>query len=255
MHLSQTNAKNKVQISFDLRLIVILLLIIIVSMFVIWKPWVNKTESGRTITVSGEAKITAEPDQYVFQPSYEFKDTNKDVALAALTKKSNEVVSRLKEIGIMDNKIKVDSDGYNYRDFYFDETNNQYTYTLRPSITISSKDQAQKVQDYLITTSPSGQVSPQTSFSDTKKKHVESKARDEATKDARAKANQSAKNLGFTVTKVKSIDDGNAFGGPVPYMMDSAMSSGVKEAKPASLSIQPGENDLNYTVTVVYYIR
>ncbi len=54
----------------------------------------------------------------------------------------------------------------------------------------------------MVTTAPTGQVSPRPNFSDAKRKELESKARDEATKDARAKADQSARNLGFKVGKI-----------------------------------------------------
>jgi uncharacterized protein YggE len=125
---------------------------------------------------------------------------------------------------------------------------------LRPTAIVANRELAQKVQDYLVSTSPTGQISPQTGFSTTKQKQLESKARDDATKDARAKADQSAKNLGFKVAKVKSIQDGTNFGGITPMMLkDSA--AGSSEAITSSLAVQPGQNDLTYSVTVIYYIK
>jgi len=254
METSNSEGKKKLSLSLDLRLIVIVLLLVIAGMLAIWRPWTSKVDTTRTITVSGESKITAEPDEFTFNPSYEFKDSSKDVALAALTQKSDEIVKKLKDIGVASSKIKINSDGYDYRNYYFDGTSNDFTYTLRPTVVVGNRDLAQKVQDYLVTTSPSGQVSPQASFSKTLQKVLEGKARDEATKDARAKADQSAKNLGFKVGKVKSVDDGNNSGGIMPYGMMDSLASGT-EAKTATLSIQPGENDLDYSVTVVYYVR
>jgi uncharacterized protein YggE len=119
------------------------------------------------------------------------------------------------------------------------------------TITVNDKALTQKVQDYLVTTSPTGSVSPQTTFSEAKRKELESKARDEATKDARSKAEQSAKNLGFKIGKVKSVEDGSGFGGIV-LREGLTMAS---DSKATSLSVQPGENDLHYTVTVTYYLR
>jgi uncharacterized protein YggE len=252
--MEQQPFAGKLKISIDLRILVALLVLIIAGMLAVWKPWAAPTGNDRTITVSGEAKISASPDEYTFQPTYEFKDANKDAGLAALTKKSDELVAKLKELGVPDDKIKVSSDGNDYRTYYFESTSREFTYTLRPTITIDNRELAQKVQDYLVGTSPTGQISPQAGFSEAKKKELEGNARDTATKDARAKADQSAKNLGFKVSKVKSIEDGTNFGGIMPYMAsDKAAAS--PEAKPASLGLQPGQNDLTYTVTVVYYIR
>jgi uncharacterized protein YggE len=129
------------------------------------------------------------------------------------------------------------------------------TYNLQLTVTLTNKDLVQKVQDYLVATLPTGGVSPQAGFSDSKRKQLESNARDEATKDARSKADQSAKNLGFRVGKVKSVDDGSGFGG-MPYATSKAESAVALDiAASPSLSVQPGENELSYSVTVVYTIR
>lgn len=251
---SQTKI-NKINISLDLRLVVMLLLAIIAVMFVLWKPWQGTGgSSDRTISVTGEAEIKAEPDEFVFYPTYEFKNADKAAALAELTKKSSEVVKKLKEIGVTDSKIKTDSSGHNY-DFYFDPNSGENRYSLRLSVIVDNKELAQKVQDYLVTTSPTGSVSPQANFSDKKRKELERKARDEATKDARTKADQSASNLGFRVGKVKSVDDDAGFGGIMPIHGRSSTEPAIAEDMKQSLTVQPGENDLRYSVTVVYFVR
>ncbi len=249
-------ANNRISLSLDTRIIILALLVIICGMLLTWKPWESTPDSNdRTITVSGEAKITQEPDEYAFNPTYQFKDSNKDAALAALTKKSGEITSKLKALGVPDGKIKTDSDGYNY-DYYYDDTERKSTYSLRMTVTTDNKDLAQKVQDYLLSTEPMGQVTPQANFSDAKRKEIESKARDEATKDARSKADQSARNLGFKVGKVKSINDGESTGGIRPYSRGAPETSIATDSdKPQSLQIQPGEDKLTYSVTVVYYVR
>ena len=248
------NTHNKVSLRFDLRVIAMALLVVIVGMLLIWKPWMANNANDRTITVTGEATMTDSPDEFTFTPSYEFKDANKDTALANLTKKSNEIVSKVKELGVAPSKIKTSSDGYNFTNYYLDEATGTYTYTFRPTI-VATATLVQKVQDYLVSTTPSGQVSPQATFSKTLQKTIESKGRDAAAKDARAKADQSAKNLGFKVSRVKTIDDGGNSITPMPYsLMEGNVATDL--AKPASsLGVQPGENDLTYSVKVTYYIR
>ena len=243
--------RNKLNISLDLRIIIIVLLVVIAAMLAVWRPWSATTSSNdRTVTVSGSAKLTAEPDEFVFYPSYEFKGAAKTATLAELSKKSDAVVAELKKLKVGDKKIKVNSDGYNLQYFPV-QSGSDTTYTLRLTVTVGNRELAQKVQDYLLTTAPTGSVSPQATFSDAKRKELESKARDEATKDARSKADQSAKNLGFKIGKVKSVEDGAGFGNIVPLAEGSAMAADTK----TSLAVQPGENDLSYSVTVVYYLR
>jgi uncharacterized protein YggE len=107
----------------------------------------------------------------------------------------------------------------------------------------------------LLTTSPYGSVTPSAGFSKSKLKEVTNKARDEATKDARAKADQSAKNLGFSVGKVKTVKDDANGEGVYPMLLrgsaDASMAAGSPEL---SAPIQAGENELDYQVTVTYYV-
>ncbi len=246
---------NKVSFSLDVRVIIFVLLAVIVGMLFVWKPWVGTGKANdRTVSVTGEAKVTEDPDEYVFNPSYEFKDVKKEVALSALTKKNQEITAKLKSLGVEDNKIKTDSDGYNYN-YYYDNANKNSTYSLRLTIKVDNKQVAQKVQDYLVTTQPMGQVTPQATFSDAKRKELEGKARDQATKDARSKADQSARNIGFKVGKVKTVNDGAGFGEIMPLSKGSAQPGIALDTGQPSLAVQPGQNDLRYSVSVVYYVK
>ncbi len=106
-----------------------------------------------------------------------------------------------------------------------------------------------------MTTSPTGSVSPQATFSDAKQKELETQARNAAAKDARSKADEMAKNIGFKVVKVKSLTDDQGFGGVIrPMYATDSKALNAQEATP-SLTVQPGENDLPYTITVEYYIK
>lgn len=231
-----------------------LLAVGLVVVIAVWRPWEASTSaSDRTVAVSGEATLKAEPDEFVFYPQYEFKNANKAAGLADLTDKSDKVVAGLKKLGVADKDIKTNASGY--QDYYFYDTTAQtHNYTLSVTVTVSSRGMAQKVQDYLTGTTPTGAVSPQSTFSTKKQKQLESQGREEATKDARAKAEQQAKNLGFKIGKVKSVDDSaSKYGGVMPMLSKS--SADVAATSEASLAVQPGENELTYTVDVVYYIK
>ena len=233
--------KNKMALSFDLRLVVIFLVFVIVAMLLAWRPWSapGPDAKSRTVTVTGEATINAVPDEYVFSPSYEFKNASKEAALAEVSKKSDEVTQKLKNLGVEDSKIKSDSDGYNYS-YYYDDSRDRNTYTLRLTVTVNDKDLTQKVQDYLVTTSPAGAISPQASFSKKLQKKLENQARDEAAKDARAKAERTAKNIGFTVGKVKSISDANNRSSPILLRGDDLGVSSGDTPEKQSMAVQLG---------------
>lgn len=246
---------QKLNLSLDLRFLTIALLVVIAGMLVVWKPWTSTSKnSDRSVEVTGTAKLTARPDEYTFNPIYEFSDASKETALAAMSKQSDEIVTKLKALGVPDSKIKTNSNGSDYP-VYYNETSQDTTYTLGLTVTVSSHELAQKVQEYLIATTPTGAVSPQANFSDAKRKQLESQARDQATKEARAKAEQSAKNLGFKLDHIKSVTDGSGFGIQPYPTIEGVATDGIKSAALPQLNIQPGENDLIYSVTVTYYLR
>lgn len=262
------SSSRKLTFALDSRFVIGLLLIVIAVMTALWQPWrgTKHAANDRTIQVTGQATVKAEPDEYQFSPYFEFNNASKDAANKSANDKSTEVVAGLKKLHIEDKNIKTSISSYsgNYKpDGTYNKDN--YTYTLTVSITVSTKEQAQQVQDYLNTTSPQGVITPYASFSESKRKQVESTARDEATKDARSKAEQSAKNLGFKIGDVKDVEDGQGFDG-IAYGSNTAIapmtsaaaldSAGGSAGAATSVgAIMPGQNDLSYSVTVTYYLR
>jgi uncharacterized protein YggE len=124
----------------------IILALIIITMLVLWQPWKSIDSQDRSISVNGEAMVKAAPDQYVFNPSYEFKNYNKDKALAEQTDKNNQIVTGLKELGVKDSEIKNNSGGYSYGYTATESDRDETIYNLLLTITVSDKDLAQKVQ-------------------------------------------------------------------------------------------------------------
>ncbi|HEX5744415.1 MAG TPA: SIMPL domain-containing protein, partial [Candidatus Saccharimonadales bacterium] len=143
-----------------------------------------------------------------------------------------------------------------YDNYYYSTSGGKITYTLNLSITVDDAKVAQKVQDYLLTTDPRGTLSPRVSFSKAKKEQLQDQVRTKAEKNARFKADQSAKNLGFKVDEVKSVKDGN-LGSVSPYYGYGINQGSVLSARESAphLDLQPGQNDLSYSVKVVFYIR
>lgn len=264
--LPKTSPANKMNVgfSFDLRYVALALLTIIMLMLLVWKPWNPPVSaSARTVTVTGATTLTALPNNFVFNLSYQNTNADKTTAIQVASAKSNELVAKLKALGIPDKLIRTSIDGYEgvKNEPYSmpvpapGPTNGDYVYTLQLTVTTTDRASAQKVQDYLVTTEPTGSVSPLPTYSETLRKQLESKARDAASQDARVKADQSAHNLGFKLGGVKSVIDGNGFklGGTQP-MQGSGSGSSDKTSAP-SLAVQPGENELSYSVTVTYYIK
>ncbi|HEU5187231.1 MAG TPA: SIMPL domain-containing protein [Candidatus Saccharimonadales bacterium] len=243
------SSNQKVNLALDLRFVVAALIIVIIAMLLVWRPWSGAND--RTIEVTGEATLKAVPDEFVFYPSYTFKNADKNAALAELAKKSDEIVAKLKELGVSESGIKTNTATSYDTQLMPDSTVKEDGYTLQLTVTVGSQELAQKVQNYLVTTTPTGAVSPQPTFSKAKQKELEFTARDRATKDAKQKAEQTATNLGFKLGSVKIIRDGAGFGGIEPYPARLE----ADQLTRSGLDLHPGENELSYTVTVTYFIR
>ncbi len=252
--------KKVVTLTFDYRwLLIVVLLSIIAVMTLLWRPWEPSFDkNARTVDVIGKAIVKASPDQAVFSPYYQFNDDDTNAAIEAAKEKSTIIIAELKKLGVKENAIKTQSSGYvtGTEDDATSIGRPSNAYTLSVIVTLEDLPLAQKVQDYLTTTKPEGQITPSYSFTAATQKSLEGKARSEAIKDARKKAEEMAKNLGFGVGAVKSVTD-NEFTdylypyGPTPMMEGKDLTV----ERVSGLALQPGENELSYSVKVIYYIQ
>lgn len=236
------------KLAVDLRVVSILLLVIIGVLVYLLAPWDSKTD--RTITVKGEATTKAEPDEYQFNPTYQKKGDDRAAIQQELIGKVNEVIAKLKELGVEESSIALASSTYD--NYYNDGTSEITSNSL--TITVNDKALSQKVQDYLVTTAPEGQLSPYATFSTTKRKEIEEDVRSDAIADAKKKAERTVEELGQKLGKVVSITD-NQDGSVMPYMgMERSIAMDANAASP-SLMVLPGKQDVTYTVEVKYEIK
>ncbi len=239
---------TKVQI--DLRIVTIILLAIILGLVLLLKPWsFRRSGEDRTISVSGESSIKAVPDEYTFNPMYQKSGADRAAIQSELINTVNQVVAKLKELGVPEDKISLSSQTY---ENYWRDDSQEYT-SNSLSISVDNKELAQKVQDYLITTSPQGQITPYASFSKDKEKQVQEQARSEAIADAKSKAERMASELGVKLGKVVSIDD-NSGGFVMPYAAERSALMATDNAV-SSLPVLPGEQEVPYTISVTYELR
>lgn len=240
-------------IKLDLKAVVVALVVLNLITIFMWKPWQDNGAPDRTISVSGDAVVEAEPDLYKFNPSYNIEADSQEAVLEKATAKANEVIDGLKDIGVEEKDIKLDASSYG--NWWYDETEDVSRTSVYISIDVDNKEQAQEVQDFLLTTDPEGQITPWPTFSEEMQDELEIEARELAIADARQKAEQSAKELGLSVGKVVSVNEGYAYGGiDVAYAeVDVARNDDI--SKVSSLPIQPGENEYNFSVTVVFEIK
>lgn len=236
------------------KVVEVLLLVAILGILS-WFVFIDSSSSSttKTITVSGEATIESAPDEYVFMPYYEATGTDQVAVQEELNTKANDVTAKLKELGVEEMDITLQSSAYD--NWYPDETGKSTT-TVSLEVKVSDKELSQKVQDYLITTGAKGQISPQGSFSITKTKELDAEARAKASEEARAKAEAQAAIFGAEIGEVVKIEQGTSvgIGNPQPLIAMDA-SSGTRETTVSSLPVLVGQDSYSATVSVTYELQ
>ena len=230
------------------RILIAILVLVLVLMIVIWKPWTGLSDEKRTISVTGSASVSAAPDEFQFYPTYQDSGTDKQKTMTALNTKVTNVINELEKLGVSKEDITLSENVFNV---YWAESQNN-TISVSLYVTVKNKELAQKVQDYLLSTTPYGQITPQPTFSKDKYKTLSADARREALKDAKTKAESSASELGSKVGKVISISDESNFGVIPMYSVSEPSDSMTLEN---SLPISPGKQDVSSSIKVVYELK
>lgn len=255
---SEPKMNKRVQIPLDFRLLTLVLFIALIVCIFLWKPWSSSGSSTvRKITMSGSSTIKATPDEYEISPYFEFTGDRVKTAADATTTASG-VSAKLKELGIKDTEIKSSTSDYNSYTYEpaatpVGDSNLRLSYT----ITVASKDLAQKAQDYFLNTTAKGQISPYATFSEAKQKQLEEQARTNAIDDAKAKAQKSAEQVGARLGKVITISDNVSSGGGCSgnICMGANLSMADAKAPAASIPVQAGQNEFTDSVQVEYELH
>lgn len=255
-----SNHMNETTIRLNFRVISAVLLIIIIAMFVWWRPW--QSVGAQTISMTGEASVKAAPDEFVFYPTYQKEGTTSTEAISAVSKVGNDVVAKLKELGVEEKAIKTSTNSQpDYAKPYIGiperETTDPagYLATYSLTVTLQDKDVAQKALDYLVTTSPLYGVSPQSTFSAETRKKLEAEARSQAVADAETKAKQTADELEVSVGRVVSVSE-PSWGGAIPISAPQGREIALDASAPTTSPVLlTGEETVTYSVTVVFRLR
>lgn len=220
----------------------IVLLVLLAGLIVYTKPWVTNSTNPRTITINGEATIKRAPDSFVFNETYE------EITQDAITVKTNEVVSKVKELGLGDGGIQTQVTNYDKYDTSGTPTG-ETAFSVYMTFSVEDKELAQKIQDYLITTGGTGQITPTSGFTKATQKALRDEATNLAVQDARKRADSTAENLGTKVVKVIKVTEPDQTEGIYPLYTSTDYN------KETGLPINAGESEFNYTVEVEFEIR
>ncbi len=228
--------------------------------------YVGKSDAiQNTISVNGKGEEVVIPDIATF--SFTVTENGKTVADAQekATTKVNTILKSVRAQGITDKDIQTTS--YNINPHYEYETgvctnfgcpgkNTLTGYDVSQTIQVKVRDLA-KAGDLFTSIGAAGAQNLQgLNFTVDNIDTVKAKARTKAIADARAKADEIAKQLGVDLLRVTAYYD-NTDNGPVPYYAarDMAMAGVANETKAVAPEIPTGEQKIISNITVTYEIR
>ncbi|MDP2637516.1 MAG: SIMPL domain-containing protein [Candidatus Levybacteria bacterium] len=205
-----------------------------------------QTTKSNLFSVNGVGEATAIPDTAqlslgVTKTASTVNDAQNQVNTAA-----NKIIEDLKNLGVEEKNIKTTNYSVNPNyDFNRGQTITGYAVTQTLEIK-SSIDTSNKVID-AATANGANVVNGVTfTFNDKTKKELENKARTEAVKMAKEKAESLAKATGIRLGKIVDVQESTGFE-PRP-MLQTLEADG----KGGDTQLQPGENSVNITITLSY---
>ena len=235
---------KKITLTLSWKLLSIILALLLVGLTIYTKPWETPISNARTIKIDGEVSIKRVPDSFIFNPSFEADSQQ------AINDKTNEVVAKVKELGLGDAGIQTQISSY--ENYGMDGPDGPFTPTLYLTLSVEDKDLAQKIQDYLASAGAVGSISPTVGFTRATQKALKDEATAKAVEDAKKRGESTAQNLGVKLGRVITVNEPENMDVYPIAAYDSSFAEGSSKS---SLPINAGESEYNYKIEVEFEIR
>lgn len=231
----------------------LVVLIIAFSAFYL-KPW--QVKSQETISVTAQGTADTVPNVGKITATIESKNPNLDLARQENDKKVEQIVTKIKELGVEEKDIKTQnlSAGQSYEIqpmmYPVPPKPNTNNFSTSLEITIRSFEATDEVIAALTQNGATNLYGPNLTLSDDTMEEAKSQARAKAVDLARKKAEDLAKLSGRGIGKAVKISEQGDYGYPVP-MMARAEGDLIEKAS----QIQPGQNQVSINLAVDFALK
>lgn len=201
-----------------------------------------------TITVTGEASISATPDMATVSLGVTTEGKTAAEAMAANSKALATVIERLKGAGISDNDLQTSnlSLNPNWVGYEASSTPTIANYIAMNMLNVRVRDLASLGSVLDASIADGANTLNGITFEMTTPRPVQDEARRAAVADAAAKGALYAEAAGVKLGKILSISEQQNYGGPMPVFMEAKAASAVPVAS--------GQIALQSAVTITYVI-
>jgi uncharacterized protein YggE len=210
-------------------------------------------ESLRTISVTGEGKVSVTPDIAVMYLSIISRDADVSKAWDDNNAKADATIAALKAQGILDKDIRSDFNLYQQeKTDQYGQPTGEIIYIVTHTLTVTARDMT-KLGDILGAAQAAG-VNSAGGISYTLEDPSDAikQVRALAVADALERAKEIAAGLGVTVGKVLSV---NEYGVSMPASVDKGYNLGYGGGGGSSVPIQVGTSEITMSVYVVFEIQ
>ena len=251
MEEQTTKLLNK---TFTLAAILVVgILVFFVGQIILQDKSVN-LQNQNQITVSGEGKIYAKPDVALVSLGVTTTGTTVAEVTKSNTDRMNAVIEAVKNLKIDEKDIQTTN--YNLNPLYnwTEKYGNVFQgYTLEQNIQVKIRDFT-KIGDVLSgATTKGANLVGSLQFTIDNPEQFKEQARAAAIKQAKANAQNLAKESGIGLGKLINVYEGyNSV--PVTYNSAKAMGGGVADSAPVP-TVQPGQQEIDITINLTYQVK
>lgn len=241
------------------KIIPVIIFFILLFVFAKWGPSIPfsvlSQSKGEPMIVSANGKATVVPDVAKINAGITDNGASLAQVQSSVNKKSQALVSTLKNLGIEESDIKTTSYNiYPQSDYQITPPKvTGYQVSINYEITVRN---IEKVNNVLVAVTPAGaNLVGGVSFdlSDEARAKAMDSARNDAVNIAKQNAESLARTSGVTLGKIINVSESQNSYVPRPMYTTKAVS--LDSAAPITPDVQPGTTDLNVTVSLSYEVR
>jgi len=229
--------------------------------FAKWGPSINFATTtqtkGEPFIASGEGKVSVTPDIAIVTLGIQETGSSLKTVQNSVNIKSKSLTEALKTLGVSENDIKTTSYNVYPQYDYSNASQRIIGYQVSTNYKATVKD-FDKVNDILVSATAAGaNIVGNVSFdiNDSTKLEKTNEARELAVKNAKEKAEGLAKAAGIGLGKILNVSENQSASNAIRTMTKPVAGGGDLEKSIAQPDIQPGQTEINVTISLSYEVR